>query len=288
MVTTKQHLYRIEKILCALYDSGGELGRSQIAVAVFHRNWSAAALDTFLASPELLGLMTVSRGPMRHRQGKHAGKNKAGRLSTRYTLTGSGWALLASGLRHGVQPFKINSAEVQRQFQFLLADQDPWALEQMRLCARGRAADAADERKREEGIQARKAARARKVKFPSAPRHRSEAELAARRAFLERKTGKRFGEDGKLHAVAPSPMLPASPTVIPTRPDAVDQNWRQLTYPVTPTPPPAASDATTLVAKIARAGYRTNVAGQVLFDGGWLDAREWTRRMPGIVDSIAS
>jgi hypothetical protein len=39
-----------------------------------------------------------------------------------------------------------------------------------------------------------------------------------------------------------------------------------------------------LLVKIKAAGYRTNLAGQVLFDGRWIDPHEWTRRMPGMLD----
>jgi hypothetical protein len=240
LVKTKQ----IEKFLRALYDNSGELGRSQLAVAVFHRNWSAAELDALLASPELLGLITVSRGPMRHRQGKHAGRNKAGRPSTKYTLSGSGWALLASGLRHGVQPFKINSAEVQRQFQLLVADQDPWAIEIARQCARGRAADAADERRREEAKESRRIAlAAQKASMPKKARTRTEKDIESRRNWFAarmRANGREIDENGKWivvrSAATPSPMLPSAPTAIPASPNTVNETWRYLTLPVTPTP----------------------------------------------------
>src|SRR5579862_6823076 len=91
-----------ERFLTALFDNGGELGRAQLAIAVFRRNWSAAQIDDLLSSPELRGLASINRATLRGRHAKGTRKRPRGRPSTRYSLTASGWALLASGLRSGI------------------------------------------------------------------------------------------------------------------------------------------------------------------------------------------
>lgn len=312
---------KIEKFLCALLDNGGEMGRAQLAITVFARNWSAAQLDDLLAAPELRGLVTVSRSLLRGRHAKGSRRKPRGRPAIRYCLTGSGWALLKSGLRCGVRPFRICTEEVQRQFGLLVADSDPWAVELSRQAARGREWEALEAVKREDERQARQAARDAQKSL----RQRSQKDIEARERFFEGKMaeqGKARNAEGRwrpieeveeeraAHTAAVTPLFESAAPTVPRAPcepittprsapvatvvSAGDDNsdWRRyVSMPsrpagFEPTQMLMAPDKNTaaLLVKIQRAGYQTR-DGKVLFGGNqWIDPHEWARRMSGILD----
>ena len=303
---------KIEKFLTALYDAGGELARTELAVRVFRRNWSAAQLDALLSASELQGLVTSKRGVQRGKRGK----NGRGRPSVIYFLTGSGWALLRSGLRAGIQPHRINSEECARHFALLVADRDPWAVELSRHAARGREWEAQEERKEEERRAARQKAIDALPAHPSRGRKRSAKELEQRAIWC---ASKGFGplavkdqsepesEPPRIAPAAPAPATPRAPSVpvAPRAPITADQqaakDFREVlglssrfyspsassmprdTLPPLPVDSKEAAKTEALLKKIGNAGYQVK-GDRVLYAGSWITPEQWIAKMPGVVD----
>jgi hypothetical protein len=293
---------KIEKFLTALYDAGGELARTELAVRVFRRNWSAAQLDALLSAPELQGLVTSKRGVQR---GKRS-KNGRGRPSVIYFLTGSGWALLKSGLRAGIKPHRINSAECARQFALLVADRDPWAVELSRQAAIGRDTDALQQRKAEEARAARQKEIDAVARYPSAGRKRSAREIEQRAAWAASKGfGPKVQDPAAPAPIAPAtpraPSVPATPKTPLTPEQQAARDFREALglssrfYSPSSMPcdcepiQPRLTDAKELAKsealsqKIKNAGYTVRADGRVLYSGSWITPEQWVAKMPGVV-----
>lgn len=282
---------RIKRFLCALFDRGGELTRGELLHDIFHGNLTKNALDKLLASPELSELFITNRAPRRDRCGQSAKRN-----ATRYCLTIAGWNVLLAGPRHGRTPRKLNTEAVQEHFQQLLAECDVWATQLNTDAQNGRQREEAWLQQRAQALADRKEQIRAKAAEKAKLRAEKEATAAkAREAKEAREHPDRmpslptFGSEAHIGAAQPSAVdQPAAGSDRPAMTPAVafreSVGWPRYIAPVRDTLENNATSNSKLVAKIKAAGYQVNGGGQVLFDGKWIDAAEWRRRMPGVLD----
>lgn len=281
--------FHISKFFQSLVASGGQLNRADLAVEVFNRNWNAKQLDELLSAPQLAGLVTLSKERIR-----------PGRVACRYILTPAGWQI-ARTWQLPVKVDRIAPEEVQHQFGLLVADGNPWAAGLDRDARTWRTHQQAQERARKEKADAleakKKQEQADRVKYPSKARHRSEKDIADRKAWMSAKIRKNEAEDRDAQTTsrARAPLHPSTPSTVPVRPT---NEWGGAARTGGFTPPstmrPAAPTATpyldgqtlALIRKITAAGYRTREDGKVLYNNTeWLTPQEWVKRMgPGIID----
>jgi hypothetical protein len=298
----RKHKRGFEKFLCALFDAGGELNRTDVSYKLFKKNITKRSLDSLLTSPELNGLFITTRAPRRERIGK-----KFERDSTRYSLTLRGYnAVLTSRLRQGVVP-ALSTEAVQAEYERLLAAADSWAVQLDREAHIGR-------QREEDWLQAKRKAdadRKERIRAKAAEKTRlraekEEAEARERKAREAREHPNRmpalptfgvpFGAPPISrpsvvdHPAAPRafhPRVPVTPVVTPAEDSG---SWFQdqvggMRRHVAMIGAPAASKAAALAERIRKAGYQVNQAGQVLFNSNeWLTPEEWQRRMPGVLD----
>ena len=279
----------ISKFFKALVAAGGQMSRSDLAIKVLSRNWSAKALDELLTVPVLARLVTTSRERIRG----------TGRRALRYILTPEGWVLARAWLL--LPPAAdLPLEELRRQFDLLVAAGNPWAVALVKDAQERRAWRAEQERIREqkriEAEERRKEREADRPKYPSAGRHRSERDLAERRRFVESKRLERAAAPASIQRAQPpqSRPMPSGPTQpSPGSPASPVNDWEPPQLPdwyadlYKPTPATAPSPApmldrktADLIGRIKTAGYRTNDCGEVLYDQRWIPVSEWLRRMP--------
>ena len=189
-----------------------------------------------------------------------------------------------------VKADKLAPEEARRQFDMLLADNDPWAATLQREANAWRAHQEAQERIREEKAEAlkekRKQEEANRVQRPSAGRNRSPQEKAARARFVESKIQERSSALPPTRAVVhedvasrnggfTSPARPTVPLVTPPRRPHLNSD----------DPPYLDRETLALIRKITAAGYRASKDGKILYNNTeWLTPQEWLKRMPGIID----
>lgn len=257
----------IEKFWNTLIAGNGSANYYTIGRQVFGGSWKRAWVDELAQAPVLAGLVTTSTERVK----------LSGRIPLRYALTPRGWDLArtwkllpASG--------DLPPDELRRQFERLAATLNPWAEELQRMANFGR------KRMAEPPPQEKK------------KRHRSEADLAARKRWVERKVAERVaaGTTKQQEPTPPRPSWQPSPqpeaprvqpeaSVASAGPYRGAQSWMNdigfVSSPVPrPAPPPSAN--ADLLGKIARAGYQTK-NGRVLYGGDrWITPEEWLRLMP--------
>lgn len=287
----------VELLLRAMHARGGEIKRRDIIVDMFSRNWSRARIDGLLADRHLAGLIEVSREPMRG----------ARRKSTRYRLTAHGWA--AANRIVNQPPPRWNREEIARQFNLLVAEGDSWATELTRQAARGRDAEAQEQRKQQAAREAREKARDAVPQHPSKGRKRSQRDIEQRAIWA---ASKGFGPKVQAESepvsvtrdllrtvpampVAPIPRAPVavqpqSPKASATGADDNKDWWKYASVGPPRSVPPAlrvdpkeAAKTDALIARIAQAGYQTK-NGLILYDHRWVTPGEWLERMPHALD----
>jgi hypothetical protein len=281
-------LKNISKFFLALTKAGGQLSRTDLAVKIFGRNWSAKKLDELVSSPLLALLVDSTKKPIR-------GK---GRRSLRYFLMPLGWQI-ARSWKLPVKADRINPEEIQHQFQLLVRDGHPWAKPLDVDAGLWRQHDEAERRLRAEKAE-KKAEKERthpEVKRDPASKkpHRSRgAKSDADRAdFFFRKLREKEGEP----AVTPHP----APSVEQSRPKPVysgDGGFR--TQPTAPLPAAASvaqrpQPRPRMVADVDRESldaedlrilrvasehmYQRNEESKILYDNRWVTPKEWWEKM---------
>jgi hypothetical protein len=281
-------LKNISKFFLALTKAGGQLSRTDLAVKIFKRNWSAKKLDELLAVPQLAGLIDSTKEPIR-------GK---GRKALRYILTPLGWQI-ARTWKLPVKADRISPEEVQHQFGLLVKDAHPWAkalerdaglwrqhAEQEKQLREKKAA----EREEKERIQAQNPTKDPANKKPH--RSRGAKSDADRADFFFRKLREKEGEP----AVTPQPAAPTpSPARISAAPSSVPgvhggvggfrtsapaipvQLWSRLGEEKEKPPDPKDLE---LAQRIKNLGLFRVEGVEVAYGLGMIHCREWIKRHP--------
>jgi hypothetical protein len=258
-------LKNISKFFLVLTKAGGQLSRTDLAVKIFGRNWSAKKLDELLASPLLVLLVDSTKEPIR-------GK---GRISLRYKLTPLGWQI-ARTWKLPVKADRINPEEVQHQFGLLVKDENSWAKNLERDAHLWRQHDEAEKQKRATKAEVEKEWKRLHpgAKKPSAGRKRGND--TTRDGFLRGKIIEHTPIPASVRT--PSPTAPtssparisAAPPSVP-RPAVYDGDGVAAMRGGFRTQPAAPLPAVSVVASPKRSQPRSRV---VLNDGQTLDAED--------------